>query len=272
MFDQEATIVRRMAPLLQRVLILDPQPDNAGIVGGLMRQVSHPEIRIEATNARALKVCAKVKPQIIFAELAGEAVDGVAFTRSLRRSDMECRKAPVILVSGQATAATILAARDAGVHEFLRKPFTVKELLRRLEAVTLRPRDWVEAVAYVGPDRRRFNAGDYKGALKRHADTETAPEFARIGQALKILRSAMGAVDQDPPQAMRAMLAQAADLQVAAGAIADPKLATAAGGLHRYLFETANAGAVARGAELEQRAAPLLAHAPRYMEDRSVAA
>jgi CheY-like chemotaxis protein len=271
-FDQDAKIIQRMSPLLQRVLIVDPQAASPGIMGGLMRQVSQPEIWIETTNKGALKAAAKVNPQVIFTELADEAVDGVAFTRALRRSDLDCRKAPVILVTGQATAATILAARDAGVHEFLRKPFTMKDLLRRLEAVTLRPRGWVEAVAYVGPDRRRFNSGDYKGALKRQADTEPTPELARIGQALKILRSAILAVEQDPAQAMRAMLAQTTDLQLTAAAVSDNRLAMASGALHRYLFESASAGVSVRRAELEQRAAPLLAHAPQYMEDRDVAA
>jgi hypothetical protein len=48
-------------------------------------------------------------------------------------------------------AGAILAARDAGVHEFLRKPYSMKDLVRRLEAVTLRDRDWVEGVGYIGP-------------------------------------------------------------------------------------------------------------------------
>jgi two-component system, response regulator PdtaR len=271
-FDQDAKTIQRMAPLLQRVLIVDPQPASAGMIGGLMRQVSRPEIWIEPTSDRAMKTAAKVDPQIIFADLAAESLDGVAFTRRLRRSDLDCRKTPVVLVTGQATAATILAARDAGVHEFLCKPFTVKDLLRRLEAVTLRPRGWVEAVAYVGPDRRRFNSGDYKGALKRHADAEVTPEFARIGQALKILRSAVAAIEQDPAQAMRSMLAQTTDLQVAAAAVSDHRLAMASGALHRYLFETASAVATPQRAELERHAAPLLAHAPRYGEDRDAVA
>ena len=45
-----------------------------------------------------------------------------------------CRQAPVITVTGAATAGAILAARDAGVHEFLRKPYSMKDLVRRLEA------------------------------------------------------------------------------------------------------------------------------------------
>lgn len=269
MFDQDARTIQRIAPLLQRVLIVDPDPAGAAAIGEMMRRIGRPELSVETSNAKALKACAKSDPQVIVAELSSEAVDGVAFTRALRRSDLACRKAPVILVTGEATAGAILAARDAGVHEFLRRPFTVRDLVRRLDAALLRPRAWVEAVAYVGPDRRRFNSGDYKGPLKRHADTEAAEDFARIGQALKILRSAIGAIDHDPAQALRAMRAQASDLRTAAGAIGDTRLASAAEGLQRYLLE--NAVESLRAAELEQRAAPLLAQAPRYMDDRVAA-
>lgn len=271
MFDQDARTIQRIAPLLQRVLILDPDPAGATAIGEMMRRIGRPEVTVEASNAKALKACGRTDPQVIVVELSGEAVDGVAFTQALRRSDLACRKAPVILVTGEATAGAILAARDAGVHEFLRRPFTVRDLVRRLDAAILRPRTWVEAVAYVGPDRRRFNSGDYKGPLKRHADIEAVEDFARIGQALKILRSAIGAIDQDPAQALRAMRAQASELQTAAGAIADTRLETAAGALQRYLSESAGAGERLHAAELERRAAPLLAQAPRYMDDRVAA-
>src|SRR5205814_7862660 len=71
-------------------------------------------------------------------------------------------------------------------------------ILRRLEAVALRQRDWVEAVNYVGPDRRRFNSGDYQGSLKRRSDTPATPDSERMAQALKILRSAINAIGTDP--------------------------------------------------------------------------
>src|SRR5208283_5007257 len=124
-----------------------------------------------------------------------------------------CRRAPVIMFSAEATAAAIIGARDAGVHEFLRKPFTIKDLMRRLEAVAMRPRDWVEGIGYVGPDRRRFNSGDYSGPLKRRVDHAVTPDEARLVQALKILKAATAAIESDPRQALRSMLAQAEDLR-----------------------------------------------------------
>lgn len=266
MFDDDKRTIQRMAPLLQRVLIADPQAAGARLIGEAMRNISRAQIWTATTTERALKICDTVNPQVIFVERAFEKMDGVEFTKKLRRSNLACRKAPVIMVTSTATAAGILAARDAGVHEFLRKPFTMKDLLRRLEAVTLRQRDWIEAVGYVGPDRRRFNSGDYAGPLKRRSDNRQTPDAARIAQALKILKSAVAAFDTDPIQAARAIEAQVADIQKAATAAADLKLVTAAADLQRYFRETAKAGKLLQAVEIRQRAAALLAYMPKDAE------
>jgi DNA-binding response OmpR family regulator len=49
----------------------------------------------------------------------------------------------------------VVAARDKGVTEFLAKPFNVDGLYRRLSSVIARPRAFVNASSYFGPDRRR---------------------------------------------------------------------------------------------------------------------
>jgi CheY-like chemotaxis protein len=143
---------------------------------------------------------------------------------------MICRDAPIIMCTAEATAEAIFGARDAGVHEFMRKPFTIGDLERRLEAVTLKPRDWVEAVQYVGPDRRRFNSAEYKGPRKRKADA-AGTVAARLSQALRIVRSAAGALDSDPAQARRALAAQAVELRKVGDAVKEPRLTAAAAAL-----------------------------------------
>lgn len=262
MFDNDAKIIARMAPMLQRVLIADPHTANARMVGELMRSLVRCQVWAAPTPDKALKLAASVEPDIIFVEMAAGSIDGVEFTKKLRRSHLACRQAPVIMMCGEVTAAKILAARDAGVHEFLRKPFTVKDLLRRLEAVTLRPRDWIEAVDYVGPDRRRFNSGDYKGPLKRRSDAPATPDAARVSQALKIIRSAIGAVEKDPGQALRALQTQALEIQKAAVKAGDIKVTTTAVEFNRYLADVERAAGFDT-AELHKRAAPLLAYLPK---------
>ena len=270
MFDADAKTIKRMWPMLQRVLIVDPHQPGARMVGELMRSVGTSQVWVAETTERGLRLAQTYDPHIIFVEKSGDDMNGLEFTKKLRRSNMACRYAPVLMVTSQATAAGILAARDAGVHEFLRKPFTMKDLLRRLEAVTLRQRDWVEAVEYVGPDRRRFNSGDYTGSLKRRSDTGSTPDLERMSQALKILRSAISAVASDPTQAMRALQAQVAELRKCGMAVADLKLTSAAIDFGRYLDAVEAKGPPWDRDGLEQRAAPLLAYMPK--EERAVAA
>ncbi|HWA63789.1 MAG TPA: response regulator [Caulobacteraceae bacterium] len=240
MFDNDARTMQRIAPLMQRVLIVDPAPASVRLLTDLLRDISNCQVWTAPDVRKGFELAERVNPHIIFVE-QNASVDGAAFTHRLRRSNLACRKAPVIMVTSEATAAIILGARDSGVHEFLRKPFTIKDLMRRLEAVTLRSRDWVEAVNYVGPDRRRFNSGDYTGPLKRNVDQAETPEMARIVQALKILRSAIGAIDTDPQQALRSMQAQAQELQAAARAIADIELGLAALALQKKLLAAKDA-------------------------------
>jgi DNA-binding response OmpR family regulator len=227
----DARLIQKMAPMLRRILIVDSQPAAVRMLSELLRSVCQAQFYSANTAAQGLMMAQKTNPQLIFVEQASGAMDAAAFTRGLRRSDLSCRQAPVIVITAETTASTIIAARDAGAHEFLRKPYTIKDLLRRLEAVTLHQRDWVEAVQYIGPDRRRFNSGDYKGPRKRKSDAKATPDHARILQALKIVRAAALAVESDPMQARRALAAQAHDLQKIAVSVSDMKLCEAAAAL-----------------------------------------
>jgi two-component system, response regulator PdtaR len=226
------------APALKRVLIVDPQPAGARLVADLIKGLGAGQIYTEGTTAEALAAAKLSDPQIIFTELAGPRLDGLRFTQELRRSHLSCRQAPVIMITAEATASAILAARNAGVHEFLRKPFTIRDLTRRLEAVTLKPRDWVEAVAYVGPDRRRFNSGDYKGPRKRKADAGEASNESKREQALKITCAAIAAIETDPAQALRSLAAQATELKALGAMMGDAALTAAAAKLQRALPES----------------------------------
>jgi len=239
LFDSDRRLIDKMAPRLKRILVADPEAGAARLFTDLMREMCQPHVWVAATAERAMRVAETSDPQLIVVALGDERFDGLGCVRKLRRSTWSCRKAPVITITGAATTAMILAARDAGVHEFLRKPYSMKDLIRRLEAVTIRERDWVEGVAYIGPDRRRFNSGDYAGPLKRKTDGSETPYQQKINQCLKIIRAAVGAAETDPHQAMRAMLAQANQLQDIA---TDFQLTLAASEFQRYLSRHKQSG------------------------------
>jgi CheY-like chemotaxis protein len=260
LFDGEKKTYAQMAPLLKRVLVADPQPAGARLLSELLRDIARSHVWVATAADRAIKLAETCDPQLVFVELGDDKIDGLDFIRKLRRSTWTCRKAPVIAMTGNATAPMILAARDAGAHEFLRKPFSMKDLVRRLEAVTLKDRDWVEGVGYIGPDRRRFNSGDYAGPLKRRTDGSETPYQQKINQALKIVRAAVSAADGDPQQAMRAMLAQANMLQSTA---TDFRLTLAASEFYRHLSKAQQFGAPVTTENAAKWAQGVLAFLPK---------
>lgn len=254
MFTADPKLMARIEPLVRRVMIVEPNLTSARLLGDLMKGMGAREILVEPDEKRAVALARDFEPGLVFVERSGPRLDGEAFARRLRRSDLACRRVPIIMVTAEATATNIRGARDAGVHEFMVKPFTTGDLLRRVANVTLKPRDWVEAVAYVGPDRRRFNSGEYKGPQKRKADragTEPDAKAVRTEQAVRILRAALGQFDSDPMQALRAMRAQAESLKTMAVAGGETQLALAVARL--------DAALAAPGATRQTLAAPVAA-------------
>ena len=255
----ETNIRQQIGALMQRVLIVAAQASTAKLLSDLLRSINPCQIWTATDPARALDVAKTVEPQLVFVEHDG-AFDGIGFTRALRRSYLAARKSVVILVSSQATAAAIIGARDAGAHEFLRRPYTTGDLIRRLEAVSRRSREWIEGVDYVGPDRRRFNSGNYAGPLRRRVDHATTPDEARILQSLRNLRAGLAALDRDPRQALRSMQAQVDQLACIARARSDLVFRTAVAALAESITRRDAASLDRR--EIERLAAPLLAFLP----------
>lgn len=234
MFAIDRRTLAKLEPVVKRVLIVDPNPHAARLLTDIMKGLGTRDIVVQPDERRGLMAAAELEPGLVFIERTGEGLDGESLARAFRRSDMNCRRAPIIMITADATARTILGARDAGVHEFLRKPFTSADLFKRVENVAIKPRDWVEAVGYIGPDRRRFNSGEFSGARKRKADrpaTGAAGHAEAKDQAMRILGAALDQFDNDPMQAVRAIREQAATLKMLAMKVSDSRLAVAVGAL-----------------------------------------
>ncbi|MBA4807825.1 response regulator [Brevundimonas sp.] len=235
MFTADARTLSRIEPAIRRIVIVEPNASSARLLSDIMKGLGAREVYVAGDEEGALELLRDVEPGMIFTERSGEALNGETLARRVRRSNMACRSAPIIMITNEATAAAIKGARDAGVHEFLRKPYTIGDIFKRVENVALKSRPWVEAVGYVGPDRRRFNSGEYSGARKRRADGASNEKIDVKDQALRILAAAIAQFDQDPAQAVRSIHQQAQTLKTVAVKAGDAKLAIAAGGLEAFM-------------------------------------
>ena len=138
------------------VLVADHNQNMAALVTIMLRSLGRKDIREAYDANRAMTELRRRVFDVLIIDDDLEGMDGVAFTRKLRTSsDCQNRHLPIIMMSAAPDAKRIAEARDAGVTEFLRKPFAANHLQARLASIEANPRGFIEAEAYKGPDRRR---------------------------------------------------------------------------------------------------------------------
>lgn len=138
------------------VLVADPSSHMAGLIGVMLRTIGRKDIR-EAYDADRTVIELQRRPfDLLIIDMDLPRLDGVAFTRKLRSAtDCRNRHIPIIMMSSTPEAKRIADARDAGVTEFLRKPFAASHLQTRLDAIAANPRGFIDNEDFKGPDRRR---------------------------------------------------------------------------------------------------------------------
>lgn len=157
------------------ILIIDPQANMAALVAGMLRSLGRRDIR-EVNDASQAQQELRRRPfELVIIDDGLVKPDAVEIVRRLR-VDAESlnRLAPVIMMSAAPDAARIAAARDAGVTEFLRKPFAANHLKSRLDSIAANPRPFVEAGGYSGPDRRRQERDVGTADRRSHNDPNKA--------------------------------------------------------------------------------------------------
>jgi PleD family two-component response regulator len=138
------------------VLVADHSPNMAALVAVMLRSLGRRDIREAYDASKAMVELKRRVFDVIIVDDDLEGMDGVAFTKKLRGSiDCQNRHVPIIMMSSAPDAKRIAEARDAGVTEFLRKPFAANHLQSRLTNIETNPRGFIEAGEFKGPDRRR---------------------------------------------------------------------------------------------------------------------
>lgn len=155
-----------------QVLVADPNPYALNIVKGMLRGFGVTKICEASDSATALKQIGTLIIDVIIVDSDLEIVNGTKLTKMLRAAKNNHNRAvPVIMLSARTEKWRINTARDAGVTEFLRKPLSANHLHTRLMEVLQRPRGFVNATHYSGPDRRRRKNADFPGDERRDTDS-----------------------------------------------------------------------------------------------------
>lgn len=148
------------------VLIVDSQPAVIDLLSGVLHMLGVRSIVARTDGQSGLRAMEQHSPDLAIVDWDLKTMDGLEFTKRVRGKSSN-PFVPIILTTGFSVARRVKAARDAGVTEFLKKPFTAHTLYKRVEEIIERPRQFIRADGYFGPDRRRKRDENYRGPEKR---------------------------------------------------------------------------------------------------------
>jgi CheY-like chemotaxis protein len=153
------------------VLVVDDQENMRRILATVLRAYGFSDIREAGDGEEAMQALEDFRPDIVVTDFAMPKLDGLEFARVVRaEASGGMKHVPIVMVSGHAHHHHVLAARDAGVNEFLAKPVTGRNLADRIRRIIVEDRIFVRNGDYAGPCRRRLSAADYAGPKRRTED------------------------------------------------------------------------------------------------------
>lgn len=102
----------------------------------------------EDVKQARIKISSKT-PDLILLDWMLPGTDGVDFARELR-AEKNTRKIPIIMLTAKSEENDKIRGLNAGVDDYVVKPFSTKELIARIKAVIRRSSDMEEKIIKIG--------------------------------------------------------------------------------------------------------------------------
>jgi two-component system, cell cycle response regulator DivK len=116
--------------LNKRILVVEDHEDNRKILRDLLTNAGYDLFEAE-NGEEALVVAAAQRPDLILMDIQLPMLDGYEATRRLK-ADPLLRMIPVIVITSYALSGDEAKARAAGCDAYVTKPYSPREVLKRI--------------------------------------------------------------------------------------------------------------------------------------------
>jgi phosphate regulon transcriptional regulator PhoB len=121
-----------------KVLVVEDEADVAEMIRYSLGREGY-EVRLAATGTDALRQVKEVRPDLILLDIMVPHLTGWEICRRLRQ-DRETQAIPVIMVTGRVEEGDKVLGFEMGADDYVTKPFSPRELVARVRAVSRRGR------------------------------------------------------------------------------------------------------------------------------------
>ena len=119
-----------------RVLIVDDYKTMLRIMRNLLKQLSFENVEEAIDGAAALEKLREFNGEfgLVISDWNMEPMTGIQLLRELRGDD-ELKQIPFIMVTAESKSENVIAAKEAGVSNYIVKPFNAETLKSKMENV-----------------------------------------------------------------------------------------------------------------------------------------
>lgn len=141
-----------------QLLLVDDEKQMSRLLSDVLGNLGFKDFTIANDGQAAIDFVKERTFDFIVTDWRMPNVEGIELVRFVRfNARCRCPHVPIIMLSGNTELRYICEARDAGVNEYVIKPFSASQLVRRIKSIIERPRCFVETMTYHGPNRRWHN-------------------------------------------------------------------------------------------------------------------
>jgi two-component system phosphate regulon response regulator PhoB len=161
------------------VLIVDDERDLRTLVDFNLRQAGFTTAHA-ANGAEALARARSLRPRVIILDLNLPDVSGMDVCRLLR-ADPSTKDVPILMLTARGSEPDRVQGLEVGADDYLAKPFNLRELILRVESVSRRRQEAIEA------PHQRLVAGDIALDLDAHLCMVSGTELPLTLQEFRLL-------------------------------------------------------------------------------------
>jgi two-component system, OmpR family, phosphate regulon response regulator PhoB len=123
---------------MARILVVEDEGDIRQILAYNLGQAGH-EVLTADRGATALDLAQKERPDLVLLDLMLPDISGLDVCRQLK-SDPRLREIPVMMLTARSEEIDRVVGFELGADDYVVKPFSVRELILRVQAVLRRSR------------------------------------------------------------------------------------------------------------------------------------
>ncbi len=120
--------------LNMNVLVVDDYKTMLRIIRNLLKQLGFPNVEEATDGTQALKMLREGTFGLVISDWNMEPMTGIQLLREVR-ADEKIKKTPFIMVTAESKSENVIAAKEAGVSNYIVKPFNAETLKGKMVSV-----------------------------------------------------------------------------------------------------------------------------------------